>query len=63
MIISFCVVLIALALPEIFYGSHMTPQLTLKGFNRFFKNDLFDEDMIVKTDSCHLLIQISLKSV
>ena len=33
MIISFCVVLIALAVPEIFYGSHMTPQLTLKGFN------------------------------
>ena len=37
---------IALAVPEIFFGSPMT-QWTSKGYEVFFRNDLFEEDMIL----------------
>lgn len=46
MIISFCSMLIALVIPKIFYGSPMT-QWALRGDKVFFRNNLYEEDIIV----------------
>ena len=44
--ISFYSMLIALFMPKTFYG-YATTQEALKGNKIFFRNDLFEEDMIV----------------
>ena len=47
---------------EIFYGSPLA-QWDSKGYKVFFKNNSFEEDVIVfKTNSCHLLFR-QLKNV
>ena len=57
MIIAFYPILIALAVPEIFYGS------ASKGYKVFFKYNSFEEGIIVfKTNSFHLLFR-QLKNV
>ena len=45
MIISFCLMLIELVIPKIFYGSLMA-QWTSKGYKILSENDLFEENMI-----------------
>ena len=54
--------LMALAVPEIFYGSPVA-QWDSKGYKIFFRKNSFEEDIIAfKTNSCHLLFR-QLKNV